>query len=197
MDDKTIIENLKKFLHELKNRVNLALFVSIIIASAVLIGLIVALVNRKEEVANEPEPTETEYIDFSNPEPNADADDSITTRRFNDAMKKDIQTFASKMIDYKSNHSGKLPHDEDAWDDFYTEYLKGLTNEFQYKNCDYAKGNCPKIDTLTWKDNQMQLIVAIHAACYDGSVYESNNSRNFALYLHLKGETNGVYCYSS
>ncbi|MBP5674735.1 hypothetical protein J6W91_00190 [Candidatus Saccharibacteria bacterium] len=196
MDDKTIIENLKKFIHELKNRVNLALFISIIISSAVLIGLIVALVNRKDPVVNDETPTETEYIDYSNPEPDADADGSITTRRFNDAIKKDMQDFIVQMTEYKSNHNGKIPVDEDAWRDFYNDYLKKLTNEFKYENCDFAKGNCPKIDGLTWKDNQMQMIVATHAACYDGAVIESNNSRHFALYLHLKGETNGTYCIS-
>lgn len=196
MDDKTIIENLKKFIHELKNRVNLALFISIIISSAVLIGLIVALVNRKDPVVNDETPTETEYIDYSNPEPDADADDSITTRRFNDAIKKDMQDFITQMTEYKLNHNGKIPVDEDAWRDFYNDYLKKLTNEFKYKNCDFAKGNCPKIDGLTWKDNQMQMIVATHAVCYNGTVIESNNSRHFALFLHLKGETNGTYCIS-
>ena len=173
------------------------LIIAIVILAITFVGLITALIIKNN--SNTPAKTETtttkEDEKPNNEEDDPDADDSVTTRQFNSAIKKDISQFLTAINQYQANNRGAIPSDDDSWNNFNRNYLETeFTNKYSSIHCDFEKGNCVLPNTLTWTANANTIYTASHASCNGESLEYATGKRKLAVYIHLKGDTNGVYC---
>ena len=194
MDDETINKNIKAFFGELKNKTNRILFILIFI----FIGLIIAMFVTKSIHDNKPHvPNTPESVEPTNPDDENWPDDSAKTRMYNNQIMADVNNATAGISEYQSRNNGMIPTDYDTLKRTYREYMKPLlSRDYKYDICDFAKGNCKTPDKLTWKDDKLTLYFALHAVCdtETKSLIPSTSARRVAIYTHLRGESNGIYC---
>lgn len=194
MDDETINKNIKAFFGELKNKTNRILFILIF----VFIGLIIAMFVTKSIHDNKPHvPNTPESVEPTNPDDEDWPDDSAKTRIYNNQIMADVNNTTAGISEYQSRNNGMIPTDYDTLKRAYREYMKPLlSRDYKYDICDFAKGNCKTPDKLTWKDDKLTLYFALHAVCdtETKSLIPSTSARRVAVYTHLRGESNGIYC---
>ncbi len=171
-----------------------------IVIGVIFIGLIIGLIIKgaqkpAEDIAKTEDKTEEKQeIDYTT-EDDADADDSVTTRRYNAEVINDITTFMTAINNYQTNNRGSIPTADEDWYKFNRGYLETeFTNKYQFVHCDHKLGNCVLPETLTWKDNANIIYTALHASCNDKKLEYVTGNRKIAVYTHLKGETNGITC---
>ena len=173
------------------------LIIAIIVLAITFVGLVTALVVKNSSKAPASTETATAKKDEkpSNEEDDPDADDSVTTRQFNSTIKKDMSQFLVYINQYQSNNRGAIPTDDDSWNNFNKNYLEAeFANKYSFVHCDFEKGNCILPSTLTWAANANTIYTATHANCNGENLEYVTGKRKLAVYIHLKGETNGVYC---
>ena len=170
------------------NAVLAVLFICLIIANVIKGSSAPSPTEQKEEKAEESETS-------NNTEDDADADDSITTKRINQSIDEDLNTIQRMISNYQSNNRGKVPASDSEWKNFRGYYFNtDFKGKYTLKNCDNKLGNCEKPLSLTWKDNANIIYVANHASCKDSTLEYDAKSSKVAIYTHYKGETNGVSC---
>lgn len=135
-----------------------------------------------------------EDIDYTT-EDDADADDSVTTRQFNNSIRNDIHSYLNMVNQYQANNRGAIPATADDWNSFNKNYLDAeFMQKYKFTHCDNEEGNCTLPSALTWANNANMIYTASHASCSNNNIVYTNGKRKIAIYIHLKGETNGVYC---
>ena len=198
MDDETINKNIKAFFGELKNKTNLILFILIF----VFIGLIIAMFvtksihDSKPHVPDNTGTSSTPTSEPSNPDDEEWPDDSAKTRIYNDKLASDLTNALIGVIDY-TGRNRRAPYDDDTWKRAYRDYIrKDQVLEHTYKFCDMKKGGCRMPNQLTWKDDKLVYYFATHATCdhFNKTIIYNDDANSVAVYIHLRGETNGTAC---
>ena len=127
-----------------------------------------------------------------------ESDTSVATRQFNNAIQNDVFSYLNAVNQYQANNRGAIPTTADEWNKFNKNYLDAeIINKYKSVHCDHEQGNCVLPSALTWANNAYVIYTASHATCSNGSIIYSTGKRKIAIYTHLKGETNGVYCLSN
>lgn len=181
----------------------LILTIAIAILTVIFITLIILIFirNNTQPTNTQPENTNTaedvsreEEIDYT-VEDDAEADDSVTTRQFNTALKSDMSTYINSIVNYQANNRGAIPLTDDNWNHFDRNYLEtDFTSKYSFVHCDHEQGNCTLPTALTWTNNANIIYTAVHAICSNGTIEYTTGKRKIAAYTHLKGETNGIFC---
>ena len=131
-------------------------------------------------------------------EDNSESDTSVATKQFNATIRNDLYTFLNTINQYQANNRGAIPETADNWITFNKNYLEtDFTKKYQFIHCDHEQGNCVLPSALTWANNAYIIYTASHASCNDKDIIYTTGKRKLAIYTHLKGETNGVYCLSN
>lgn len=177
------------------------LIIVIIFFAVLLIGLIVANIiknnsNKSNQTAesSSTEKKEKEEIDYST-EDDAEADNSIATKQFNNDLMFDVTKYISAVVQYQANNRGAIPTTDDNWNSFHRNYLETeLVNKYQFVHCDHELGNCTLPTALSWAKDGGIIYTASHATCEGENIVYATGKRKLAVYTHLKGESNGINC---
>lgn len=197
MDDETINKNIKLFFAELfKKKANRILIILIFVS----VGFIAAMIITKTVYDNQnkyPTLTPNDPTAVVNPDDEDWPDDATKTRLYNNNLITDVINAVAGLSEYQAKNYGAIPYDYDTWKKAYKNTIRPfLSRDYDFEYCDLAQGNCRMPNQLTWKDDKLKLYFATHAICDPTAknIAFSTNSKRVAVYMHLRGETNGFYC---
>ena len=177
------------------------IFLPVDIVLAIVFTILIVLnitSNKPEKTAELVAETKEETKVDETVEDNSESDTSVATKQFNATIRNDLYSFLTAINQYQSNNRGAIPETADNWNSFNKNYLEtDFTQKYQFVHCDHEQGNCVLPSALTWANNAYVFYTASHATCNDKDIAYSTGKRKLAIYTHLKGETNGVYCLSN